>query len=105
MKVLGASEGAVPHGPSCGAHTANPHPTLHRQTYYCLQRSVAGCPLGPAAFDLALDPIIQKIQSPLNIWYLDDGTIAGLADFVADDLAILAIALPTISLELNCNKC
>ena len=64
-----------------------------------------GDPLGPAAFALALDPVIRTMQSPLNVWYLDDGTIGGPAEQVAADLAVLAEVLPTIGLELNTKKC
>ena len=64
-----------------------------------------GDPLGPAAFALAIDPVIRAMRSPLNVWYLDDGTIGGPAELVASDLAALAKALPAVGLELNTKKC
>ena len=39
-----------------------------------------GDPLGPAAFALAVDPCASAVTAPLNVWYLDDRTIAGPAD-------------------------
>ncbi|KAL0841363.1 hypothetical protein ABMA28_015062 [Loxostege sticticalis] len=41
-----------------------------------------GDPLGPAIFSLAIHPIISSLNSKLNVWYLDDGTIAGDASTV-----------------------
>ena len=39
-----------------------------------------GDPLGPLGFSLTLHPIIERIKAevpslPLNVWYLDDGTL------------------------------
>ena len=45
-----------------------------------------GDPLGPAAFALAVDPCARAVTAPLNVWYLDDGTIAGPAATIAADL-------------------
>ena len=64
-----------------------------------------GDPLGPLLFALAIDPIIQNLHSPLNIWYLDDGTLAGPADTIAADLATLLPALQRIGLNVNSQKC
>jgi hypothetical protein len=64
-----------------------------------------GDPLGPAAFALGVDACARSVQSPLNIWYLDDATIAGPADVVQADLKSLAKALPKLGLQLNTAKC
>ena len=87
--------------------------TYSEPTQLCIGgQTIASCsgvqqgdPLGPAAFALALDPVIRTMISPLNVWYLDDGTIGGPAELVAADLAALAAALPGIGLELNTKKC
>ena len=34
-----------------------------------------GDPIGPLLFCLAIQPVIKKINTKLNVWYLDDGTI------------------------------
>ena len=39
-----------------------------------------GDPLGPVLFSLSIDHNVWTIQCPLNVWYLDDGTIAGNAE-------------------------
>ncbi len=36
-----------------------------------------GDPLGPLLFCLIIQPIIESVQSKLNQWYLDDGSISG----------------------------
>ena len=64
-----------------------------------------GDPLGPAAFALAVDPCTRSVTAPLNVWYLDDGTIAGPADTVAADLRTLRTALSAAGLSLNAAKC
>ena len=64
-----------------------------------------GDPLGPAAFALGVDACARAVQSPLNVWYLDDATIAGPADIVQSDLHSLAKALPKLGLQLNPAKC
>jgi hypothetical protein len=46
--------------------------------------SVVGCqqgdPCGPMAFSLTVHPIVESITTELNIWYLDDATIADVPD-------------------------
>ncbi|KAG0715538.1 Retrotransposable element SLACS protein [Chionoecetes opilio] len=64
-----------------------------------------GDPLGPLLFALAIDPIIQNLHSPLGLWYLDDGTLAGTADSVSTDIATLVPALQRIGLKVNSQKC
>ena len=38
-----------------------------------------GDPLGPLLFALAVDDIARSLSSPVNLWYLDDATLAGPA--------------------------
>ena len=64
-----------------------------------------GDPIGPLAFALAIDPIIQVVNSPLNVWYLDDGCLGGSAEMVAQDLSRLREGFTAIDLELNPAKC
>lgn len=64
-----------------------------------------GDPLGPAIFSLALNPIIQNLQSKFNVWYLDDGTLGGNIDTVLSDLSTLKTNFESIGLDLNYNKC
>ena len=39
-------------------------------------------PLGPFLFSLAIKNLIEECKSELNIWYLDNGTLAGNAEDV-----------------------
>ena len=38
-----------------------------------------GDPLGPLLFSLSINDHVKSCKSPLNIWYLDDGTLGGSA--------------------------
>ena len=62
-------------------------------------------PLGPIGFSLAVDNCARSLKSPLNVWYLDDATLAGPIDRVTDDLSIMQNKLPELGLQLNSAKC
>lgn len=64
-----------------------------------------GDPLGPLLFSLAIQKTISSLEAPLNIWYLDDGTIGGRPDVVGRDIAKLISALKGMGLEVNTSKC
>ena len=64
-----------------------------------------GDPLGPLAFALGVDSCARSVNCPLNVWYLDDATIAGPADLVARELTNLIRKLEDIGLTLNEQKC
>ena len=36
-----------------------------------------GDPLDPLLFCLAILPIVKRLSSPINLWYLDDETLGG----------------------------
>jgi hypothetical protein len=52
-----------------------------------------------------LKNIIASVDSPLNVWYLDDGTLGGSPNDVLRDLGRLLPALSAIGLEINADKC
>ncbi|CAG9135278.1 unnamed protein product [Plutella xylostella] len=64
-----------------------------------------GDPLGPLLFSLAVQDVIASLHSPLNIWYLDDGTIGGSPEVVIEDLKILVEGFGDLGLRLNSQKC
>ena len=64
-----------------------------------------GDPSGPALFSLGLDPIIKKLKSELNLWYLDDSNMADCPQVVLQDLEVLLRELSKIGLSLNTSKC
>ena len=43
-------------------------------------------PLGPALFCLGTKELVDSLTSPLNLWYLDDGTLAGDLDCALSDI-------------------
>jgi hypothetical protein len=63
-----------------------------------------GDPCGPMIFSLAIQPIILSLDSELNIWYLDDGTLADYPEVVLSDFKKVINLSRKIGLELNFNK-
>jgi hypothetical protein len=64
-----------------------------------------GDPCGPMIFSLAIQPIILSLDSQMNIWYLDDGTLADYPEVVLFDFKKVINLSQEIGLELNFNKC
>ncbi|XP_026741618.1 uncharacterized protein LOC113503735 [Trichoplusia ni] len=64
-----------------------------------------GDPLGPVIFSLAIHPIIRQLNSKLNFWYLDDGTLGGDVDTVLNDYLFFLNKFNSIGLDLNISKC
>ncbi|KAJ2939808.1 hypothetical protein O0L34_g18001 [Tuta absoluta] len=64
-----------------------------------------GDPLGPLTFSLAIHKAISSLKSPLNLWYLDDGTIGGKPEEVEQDLLVLLPLFKQLGLEVNTAKC
>jgi hypothetical protein len=56
-------------------------------------------------FSLAIQPIILSLDSQLNIWYSDDGTLADYPEVVLSDFKKVINLSGKIGLELNFNKC
>ncbi|XP_047984053.1 uncharacterized protein LOC125224669 [Leguminivora glycinivorella] len=64
-----------------------------------------GDPLGPLVFSLGIQKVISELHSPLNIWYLDDGTLGGEPEVVKQDLIALLPRFQQLGLEVNADKC
>ena len=45
-----------------------------------------GDPVGPFLFALGIKDLVDSCESELNLWYLDDCTLAGKLDTVLKDL-------------------
>ena len=64
-----------------------------------------GDPLGPMAFCLGIQPMVESLTSGLNLWYLDDGILAGSPEAVLRDICIILSSRPSTGLSLNSSKC
>ena len=60
-----------------------------------------GDPLGPLLFCLAIQPLIQDLQSEFRVFYLDDGTIGGSLEDVHHDLLMVEEKAALLGLQLN----
>ena len=63
-------------------------------------------PLGPLGFTLTVQPIVERIKAEvpglnINAWYLDDGTLCGTPDDLAEALQIVEEEGPARGLLLN----
>lgn len=64
-----------------------------------------GDPLGPLLFCLPLQPILAEMTSPLTLGFLDDLTLGGNSQVVADDVVQLELKCRDLGLHLNHSKC
>ncbi|XP_021953585.1 uncharacterized protein LOC110850460 [Folsomia candida] len=71
--------------------------------------SLLGCqqgdPLGPAHFSLVVHPIVEAVETELNLWYLDDGAMGDPPENVLAALATVARMSGEVGLHLNTEKC
>ena len=63
-----------------------------------------GDPLRPLLFCLTIHPLVSQLESELNIWYLDDGTIGDIAEVVRRDLEVVNREGAELGLQLNEQK-
>ena len=64
-----------------------------------------GDPLGPMLFCLVVDELAQSLDSPLNVWYLDDATLGGSPESVLENFTTVMEKADELGLELNASKC
>ncbi len=64
-----------------------------------------GDPLGPLLFCMAINPLVKQLESPLNIWYLDDGNLGGPIDVIMKDVARVQDFREMSGLQLRLDKC
>ena len=58
-----------------------------------------------ARFNTICDEIFVLIPGALNLWYLDDGNLAGTFEDVLNDFTILRSTFLAMGLEVNPQKC
>ncbi|KAK8720595.1 hypothetical protein OTU49_013221 [Cherax quadricarinatus] len=64
-----------------------------------------GDPLAPFLFCIAVREITVRLTSELNIWFLDDGTLAGTKESLLHDLTQVMTRGQEMGLVLNPSKC
>lgn len=64
-----------------------------------------GDPLAPFLFCIAVREITTRLSSELNIWFLDDGTLAGTQDSLLEDLQLVKTRGESMGLVLSPSKC
>ena len=65
-----------------------------------------GDPLGPFLFSLGIqDDVVNKMESPFNCWYLDDGCLGGNPETFISDLQKIKDTFNSLGLQLNTSKC
>lgn len=60
-----------------------------------------GDPLGPLLFCLTIHPIISSLSSQLSISYMDDLTLGGPSEVVAQDVKLINEKGSEVGLQLN----
>jgi hypothetical protein len=63
-----------------------------------------GDPCGPMTFSATIQPLIKKLLSELNVWYLDDATLADKPEIVLNDLYQIINLAAEIGLNVNTAK-
>lgn len=64
-----------------------------------------GDPLGPALFCMSIAEMVKSLKSPLNVWYMDDGALAGSIQDVLSDIQKVKDFSLLSGLTLNPGKC
>ena len=64
-----------------------------------------GDPMGQALFSLGIHELASRLESPLNVWYLDDATFGGDLETVLSDFKLLIQESSLAGLHLNAAKC
>ena len=64
-----------------------------------------GDPLGPALFCSIIQPIVESLDAELNVWFLDDASIADTPSKVLNNFQKIIRDSELLGLELNFSKC
>ena len=84
----------------------NPSNLFFKDSYLLSAEGVQqGDPLGPLCFSFGVNDLISTLSSELNVWYLDDGTLAGTPETVRSDFERIIAAQDSLGLKVNINKC
>ena len=64
-----------------------------------------GDPLGPLLYCLCTLPLVKKLKSELNVWFMDDGTLGGNVNQLLDDFSLIMKESCELGLHVNVFKC
>jgi hypothetical protein len=64
-----------------------------------------GDPCGPMTFSATIQPFVKKLLPELNVWYLDNATLADKPEIVLNDLYQIINLAAEIGLNVNTAKC
>ena len=64
-----------------------------------------GDPMGPFLFCLAIHGVVTNLNSTVNCWYLDDGSLVGDVNTVSADFERLSSQSANLGLSINPKKC
>ena len=74
-------------------------------TIESMEGAQQGDPLGALLFCLAVQPLLESLKSELVFGYLDDVTLAGSQDVIAEDVRYIEAEGSRMGLSLNDAKC
>ena len=90
----------------CHSSYARPTNLLYSQHIISSEEGFQqGDPLGPLLFCLTIQPTLRALTSKLLIGYLDDFTIGGEEESVAEDIEKVRSGGEVVGLRLNVKKC
>ncbi|GAV09548.1 hypothetical protein RvY_19063 [Ramazzottius varieornatus] len=87
------------------AHYKNATTLAERGSFLRPARSVLEDLLRPLLFCSPTRNLCKSLQSPFNVWYLDDATLGGDFELVRRDFQTIVEIGASLGLELNTSKC
>jgi len=64
-----------------------------------------GDPLGSLLYCLCTLPLVRKMKSEFNVWFMDDGTLGGEVNKLLDDFSLIIKESRHLGLCVNLHKC
>ena len=87
------------------SYTCQPTSMFNEHSIISATGTQQGDPLGALLFCITLQPVLEQVTSELNIGYLDDITLGGIAADVGRDVEMIRVEAGRLGLKLNDAKC
>ena len=87
------------------SYTCQPTIMFNEHSIISATGTQQGDPLGALLFCITLQPVLEQVTSELNIGYLDDITLGGIAADVGRDVEMIRVEAGRLGLMLNDAKC